>query len=384
MKYKNVVYTFIAVFFIPSLIFFSVILYYDPLKLFHKPWVYKKYLQSNMREQASGIINHWNFDSLILGTSMLENTSSKEASNILGGKFVNISSSGSDYFERSIFLKYAIEKKKEIKKVIYSLDNLGWVRKGNPSIKVESWDYLYDTNKFNDFKIYINNKYLTCLFSLSSKKTCMGFELDFDRPKAWYKFEHQAIKYGGFDKWLNSDDPQIKRAFKTILDTIKKIKSGNLQSDKKVASKITVSQQYLDKYILDIVQKNPNIEFIFLLPPYSRIKMATLAQHRKGDFLIFKGSLKYLALQTSKYKNFKLFGWGNKQFVDKIENYGDLKHYEYKINSWMLGAIHRNEGLLSVDNIDYYLDTISEKALNYDLFSLGNKIKKFQTSKNKK
>ena len=74
-----------------------------------------------MRQQAAGIINNYEFDSIILGTSMLENTSAKEAGEKLGGKFMNISLSGSNFYERSFVLEYAL-RKKEIKKIIYSLD----------------------------------------------------------------------------------------------------------------------------------------------------------------------------------------------------------------------------------------------------------------------
>ena len=89
----------------------------DPLKLFHEPYFLKNKLDSNMRIQASGIIKNYEFDSIILGTSMLENTSAKTTSEILGGKFTNISLSGSDFFERSFILNYALEKK-QMKKVI--------------------------------------------------------------------------------------------------------------------------------------------------------------------------------------------------------------------------------------------------------------------------
>lgn len=65
-----------------------------------------------MRQQAAGIINNYDFDSAILGTSMLVNTSAKEANEILGGRFFNISMQASNFYERSFVLQYAIDKKK--------------------------------------------------------------------------------------------------------------------------------------------------------------------------------------------------------------------------------------------------------------------------------
>ena len=92
-------------------------------------------------------------------------------------------------------------------------------------------------------------------------------------------------------------------------------------------------------------------------------------------------SIKYLVNKSHKYPNLKIYGWGNHSFVDNIKNYKDLHHYEYKINSWMLSAIKREEGLLTIDNVDTYLERFTEKALDYNLLELGNKIDNYLNTK---
>ncbi|WP_302616456.1 hypothetical protein, partial [uncultured Desulfovibrio sp.] len=95
---------FIFIFICIICIFLSIlsILYItDPLQLFHKSFFHKDKMYYSMREQAAGIINSFEFDSVILGTSMLENTSAREASQKIGGIFVNISLAGSSFYERA-------------------------------------------------------------------------------------------------------------------------------------------------------------------------------------------------------------------------------------------------------------------------------------------
>jgi hypothetical protein len=257
MKNKTLVITFITSSFLLASIFFGVLFIYDPLKIFHKPWKYKNYLQGNMRQQAAGIINNWEYDSLIIGTSMLETTSSKETSNKLGGKFINISLSGSDYFERAIVLNYAL-KKNDIKKVLFSLDSVGLVglRKGSPFFKLNTWNYLYDDNPFNDFIVYINNKYLKCLFSTSNKKKCMGRKPDFDRPNTWHKSIGNSVRFGGLDYWFKAkNNPQIKDAFKSILGKVKLIQLGKTSIDKNLKINIIKSQKYIDDTLIKFVSK---------------------------------------------------------------------------------------------------------------------------------
>ncbi len=384
MKNKNIVLTFIVSSMFLVLIFFGTLFVYDPLKLFHKPWKYQEYLQDNMRQQAAGIINNWDFDSIILGTSMLKNTSAKEASIQLGGNFANISLLGGNFFERKIVLEHAIREKK-LKKVLYSLDYLGRILKGKKGTwAISNWYYLYDYNPFNDFEAYVNDRYLKCLFSFHSKKKCMGRKTDFDRPNAWYKSKSQSVRFGGLDNWFKAkNNAQIKASFNEILKSIKEIKAGHTIIDNNISEKIKKSQDYIDETLINVVSKHPDTEFVFVLPPYSRIKYAIWAQYNKSHFELYKENLKYLVLKSAEYKNMKIYGWGTNSFVDNIDNYKDLGHYEYKINSWMLKAIKNKQGLLTIKNIDNYLNIITEKALHYNLFILGDKIENYLYPKGK-
>ena len=88
---------------------------------------------------------------------MLDNTSAKEASQILGEKFINLSIDGSDYFERELILNYILNiKNKNIKKIIFSLDTWHFLNqnKGNITYPPHKFDFLYDNKKFNDYKVY--------------------------------------------------------------------------------------------------------------------------------------------------------------------------------------------------------------------------------------
>ena len=98
------------------------LLIYDPLHLFHKSWIVDdERVHGNMRLQAAGVINNYDFDSVIIGTSMMKGTSAIFASEKIGGVFVNISSDGSGIYERSYIIDYALRKKR-LENVIISFD----------------------------------------------------------------------------------------------------------------------------------------------------------------------------------------------------------------------------------------------------------------------
>ena len=375
---KNKVIVFFITFFVimSSMVGVSLFINYlrDPLQLFSQKFNSQK-LIDNARHQVSSIIKLYPFNSIILGTSMLENTSSKESSNILGGNFMNLSLSGSDFNTRSLILNYTL-KNKRINKIIYSLDSNGLV---NHSMKdTSNFDFLYDDNQINDIKIYLNKKYNQCLFDNS----CYSKNIDMDRPYSWYKVKGHSKRFGGLDNWFKAkNNSQIKSAFKSILESIQQIKLGKKNIDIHLESNILKNKKYIDKTILKYVSTYPETEFILIIPPYSRIKYAIDAQYNVSDFEKYKVSIKYLVNKSHKYPNLKIYGWGNHSFVDNIKNYKDLHHYEYKINSWMLSAIKREEGLLTIDNVDTYLERFTEKALDYNLLELGNKIDNYLNTK---
>ena len=376
MKYRKIVLIFMCIIVVIPSVFLGTIIYYDPLKLFHKPWHHKEYLQSSMREQAAGILRYWEYDSLIIGTSVLQNTSAREASNRLGGKFINISTAGSDYFERSHILKYAL-KNKDIKKVVYSLDDLGKVRWGDSVYSYKNWDYLYDENELNDIKIYLNKKYLTCLFSFRSKDECMGNKRDFDRPGAWYNVEEHIKTFGGFENWLNNKNrPNMKHLFEIIdksLNQMKKTKTVHNKTNSLFG--ITRSKKYINEYILTLTSNYPRTEFIFIVPPYSRLAFSLGAQTDITKFIVYLESLKYMVRLAEVNSNIKVYAWGNESFLDNISNYRDLTHFSKEINSRILESIENNDGLMSVDMIDKYIEEFAKKATEFDFTEIKEKIR---------
>ena len=64
--------------------FFVVLFVYDPASIFHKPWGRPFTVHDDMRIQNLALIREFEFDSVIIGSSYTQNTSSTEAGSILG------------------------------------------------------------------------------------------------------------------------------------------------------------------------------------------------------------------------------------------------------------------------------------------------------------
>lgn len=375
---QKIVLVYFAVVFFTFALLLPAYYIYDPMQIFHKAWGREETFHTNMRQQAAGIINNFHdYDSVILGTSMIENTSSKEASEKLGGKFINISMPGSSYFERAIVLR-SLFRQHNVKNILYSLDVNKYFKQAEayPGYPLSSFDYLYDESTLNDFKLYANIKYLPCVLLHSTRKKCIGEKITLDRPSAWFENINFSIWFGGLDKWVASkNNKQIIASFKAISDTVEHIKRQETVSLEKVDMTIHLAKKYIDENIMAFVKTHPNTNFILLDPPYSRIQYAIWAQYDLPKFKVYKEILRYLAEESDKYPNLEIYSFGEEPFLDDIAIYKDLTHYHYSINSWMLSAMEQKKGLLHKDSINEYLKSITEKALGYDLIGLDNSIK---------
>ncbi len=378
MIYKKSTYFFLIT--INCIIFLGmiVLIIFDPFQIYHKTFFSKMQckVHEDMRIQASGIINNYKFDSIILGTSMLSNTSAKEASNILGGEFVNLSIYNSDYHERSLILTYVLQHKK-LKKVIYSMDEFYLDQREN---KTNDIDFLYDENPFNDVKIYSNIEILKCLYPPLSQKCSDKFK-DFDQPTAWYREEKFSRLFGGLIHWFQADE---KLSTRKALASLAYISAKIQQRQHAVVVKktqldnlVSKAKKYVDTYLLDIAKAYPDTEFIFVFPPYSRIQFALWLQENPLKYQTHQKMIEYIVQQSTKYPNIKVFGYENLSFCDDIGNYFDLKHFSHLFNSGMLESFKQNEGLLTQENVDGYLKETYAKANMVDLHSIGEFIKNF-------
>lgn len=354
-------------------VLFGILWLYDPLQLFHKPIFRETTFFGDMRLAARGIIRYYDFDSVILGTSMLENTSAKEAGEKLGGKWVNLSLYGSAYNERAVILEYLFGYKKP-QKIIYSLESFTI-----DTIKDSSrFDYLYDGNPLDDFKIYLNDKFMSCALEWKKSANCIG-RRDLEELLKWSNHEDLKILFGGFEKWLKYGKKETIAMLKNIKDTPFVVKKDNFDLEKQ--------RSYIQTYVLDFVAENPQTQFFFIVPTYSRLGYRIESDNFyniESSFFYTKAfynralNLKWFVQELEKYPNAKIYGFDTLDYADDIANYRDFTHYNVDMNSLHLDSIKQGKHILDSNNIDSYLKTMEDKIKNYDLKPFVEKAKTIQ------
>lgn len=346
---RFVIYT--SVFFISiTCLSLGLIYLYDPLQIFHKSYFKEKRFFGEMRLGARGIIKHYDFDSYILGTSMLQNTSAKEASEKLGGKWVNISPAASSIKERSIILNYIFQNKKP-KQIIYSLDVFT-----NEVTTKPNFQLLYDDILINDFEAYLNDRFIICVLTFSKKEKCIGKE-NLETLLQWINEEKQIQRLGGFKNWIKFNPDIFKKELKNFAQT------KPVEFD---TNKIDIGKQklLLESSTLSFIKENPDTYFHLILPPYSRFHFKV----NSNAFIERKKIIHWLLSQTKDLKNVSIYGFDILEYPDNIENYaGDTIHYANDMNSLQLDAIQNKKHILTLANVESYFDILEQKIRSYDI-----------------
>ena len=347
----------------------SALFVYDPLALFHKPWGRPETVHKNLRLQAAGVIRHGDFDSVILGTSILENSSAHEASRILGGRFVNLSLSAGDFFERGLVLRKLLETR-PVRQVIYSLDFIYLnQRKGYWYYPLSSYDYLYDANPFNDIRAYLNGHFLGCLVHWSHEPACIGRKTDLDRPNAWIGQPEEAERFGGLDAWCRArDNAQIRDVYAKLSEATHAIRAGKVEAPD--PNQVARAIAYLESNLIKWVRKYPKTQFQLVFPPYSRAKLAIWYQYRLGDAETHVAVIRYLARLSGRLPNLHVYGYEDQDFLDDMARYKDMDHFDPGINTLITRSIGRGEHRITPTNVESYIAAARRRAGAYRLDAL--------------
>ena len=369
-KCKILTFSFVLVILLISFTCFATIWYVDPLKLIHKPFMCKDTSYDNVNFVVKNLIDNEDYDSIILGTSLLSNTSAKEANKVFGGKFLNVSIWGTLTNEKITILDY-ISKNKKINTVIMSLDQGSKPLAENNFISLNKEVIsTYNFTIFNTLKIYLQDKHLKHIFNFSCETT----KINKDTPTTWTYNESISNRLGSFEKWASINIVQVVNINNTLKDATEKISKEEFSY-----LDYDFNKEYLDKNLLDVFRKYPDTQFILIIPPYFIAQNAIYFQVYKNFENAQKSSLFYLIKQ--KPSNVKIYGFDDMGFVSDVANYYDLIHFSPKISSDILGFVKNDIGLLEEKNFEQYWSKFANKSRE---FNLKDFYEKFLAQANKK
>jgi len=286
------------------------------------------------RELDAGMAKNFQFDSVVLGTSMMQNFSLKHLQKELDfTKPIKLTLAGSSIYEQSVILKTAIKHQK-IKNVLIGIDFFSYygdikrLKHGENNFPF----YLYDDNLFNDYK------YLSSFDTL--KRSIKLISKNKDKIK---ETNNPLYNYDYMYEWHG------KHEDKNTIDNIRKKWVNREKFDneaKHFEKKFIYLKNNFEYNLKPLIEKNQEIKFIIIFPPYSILAYKVYQQRGElEDFLKFK---QYIIVNLSKFKNVEVYDFGYDNSISyNLHNYYDLYHYNKKISNWMISQIKLKKYLVT-------------------------------------
>lgn len=317
----------------------------DPMFHYHAPWTPLPPVTTDERHQVGGIAENFDYDSILIGTSVTANFRASWFDEAFSCKTAKFTFPGGNFGEFIKALNMAYEDH-EIQRVFWGLDTNLLTAFPQESTELLP-DYLYNDNPWDDVE-YLYNKDVLFRQIVSM---LYAFRWDpvptVDDLFAWenrYEWGPQAVMkvYGRLEP-----TPMMGS------DIFSAETSANLQ------------------IILPYVQAHPETEFYFFIPPYSIVfwdrvyRRGTL----EGTLAAQEAALQALAQCDNVHVYYPC---AEEEVICDLEQYTDPIHYSPQVNQWITEEMASSSGL-TPQEIPQAVEEMRQLAWNYpyeELFAL--------------
>lgn len=291
---------------------------------------------NNARFANPGLIKHYDYDTAIIGSSLIQNFEMDSFRTTLGWKPLKITVGGLTPYEFATLYELTMENE-GIERYIINVD-LKTFNSEHKFIESDKFpDYLYNSHGIDDVKylwgyevwtkfIPINLALSAAVFSGFSLPTKFQYATDVDRIEDWsldFTFSEETVK----KYYENNRSQQFLIANEDISDIMK---------------------SNIDNYIRTFELRSGQ-EFIFLFPPYSALYWYDLESKGQLDqFLEYK---QYMVNQLLEYENVRVIDAQDLSDTVDLNNYIDTLHFSPEIQEDLVDYIADGSYDVSEDNI---------------------------------
>ena len=321
----------------------------DPCFHYHGPLTGVGYPLFDQRYQNDGIISNFDYDAMIIGTSMTENFKTSELDAFFSVNSIKVSVSGATFKEIDNNLRKAVKENTNIKLVVRALDGY-MLTTDKDSMRTDAVypEYLYDDNLLNDVSYLLNKSVLFQYTMKVLQRTIAGMETtSFDEYSQWtdeYPFGPEAVLKKYRCRPYTGAMPRID-----------------------ARKEETVRQNVLQNVVF-LAKEHPEITFYYYYPPYSIAWWGTVVS--AGKLRAQVDAYRIATEEILKCENIQLYAFvGDYDVTTDLNNYMDLEHHSGEINSVILENMHAGKGLLTAQNWEQYWDDIENYYGSFDYVS---------------
>ncbi len=341
MKTYKWLISLLAVLLATLLLFAGMMYAIDPLLRYGKEKEYITYYEYSEIYSNPGIARNYEYDAVMVGTSMIENTNVEECNELFKCNMVRLPYSGGTSYNMKRILDICFESDNTIKTVYWNLDEFQLLG-DHAAPRYPLPEYLYSNSHIKDLSyllnldIFYHYAFLDVINTLQKKQ----------QPAA----RTGETLFGDYDKdsmLLTYSRPEISESTKSFED-VKETVDNNLNNN-----------------ILPLIRDNPDTEFVFFMVPYSILYWDK--EIRNGSFESTMDAVEYSMEQILAFENTKIYFYHNEpDIICNLDNYKDYSHYGTWINSFMTESMAKDYGRVDKNNYKEVISEMKDFVYGYD------------------
>ena len=277
----------------------------DPHYRYRKPFFYDT-VYNNIYATAPHILEHEEYDLLMLGTSMTRNFFLSDIDSAFNCKSVKLAASGGTAEDLCKFMDTAIQAKKDkLKAVIFSLDIYSL---NKTKAYYLEFDYMYRKNYTEDYRYLFSRQAFSSILYLLKRKL---------RPKK--QRAHQTDR----NRMFSTEYKGKKYGLEEVIDDARHNAAAH---HTQTPYNPQAFQKNFYGRMLKIFDSNPRLRFTVYLPPYHIYTWCQSEHFKEADALIRQRS--QVMLELLKRPNVTLHDFqADSRFVENHAWFSDVQHF---------------------------------------------------------
>jgi hypothetical protein len=309
----------------------SFIAWVDPFQQYHLASRYPpRFYFLHHRYIDPGLAKNQAYDTVVSGSSIMENTRNDFVARTCGGSAVNLSMPAMSASEQRLMIETAFAQR-PLRRVIMVLDFnefSGGVDE-RQDVAGPMPRYLYDHNPFNDLAYLLSWDVLLKSWRIVIGDTSERFTSD---PNAAW-FWGNVVRFGRDQVLRGLDVENLNARYQQPSRTLEGMRAS------------------FERNLLPLFRSHPGTEFDLVWPPYSILVWLDFAQRNQVQ----------VSLDFKRYVFGATRGLGNVRVIDlqseravthDLDRYDDIYHFDPAINEWLVAAACEGRNRVDASSID--------------------------------
>jgi len=322
---------------VTSVILIAINWWIDPLQ-FYRRAAYPPHLSGQKRFQNPGLAKHYDYNAVVIGTSLSENFRAKLIKEKLGFDSMNLAMQGASSHEQSLVLQVALETGK-VKNVIWDVqyEYLRGDRKWVANYDGTFPSYFYDNNPLNEIHNYLLN--------VDTTKSSLKILL---KKYGVPTYEEQNLEdLYTWDKKKEFGKASVRKSWEraialrpTLEKQVPEYALANLNAN-------------FDINFLAVIKKHPEVTFYLYFPPFTPSYYLNVVTVSPAIFQNMLENKKYIFTQVRDLKNVQLYDFQTLPgMILNVENFCGAMHFNSNVNEYIIESMASQRHLAVQPNVE--------------------------------